>query len=406
LTPLPVEVPVVAGSPVLVLLVPSESLPLPVVGAGPVPLLVPLPVPLPLDDDGSVVCAVIPLALAVAPSPPSSPQPASANARVQSDTRGAAARRSIARRYPRAGPPTSAARAKMTLAAPARPAKIAGMRRPSWTLAACLPLTAALLAACFAPAGQTTVGTGGASTTTGTGSGTTGAPTTGGPSTGPGTGSGTDTGSTGAETTAGTSSSTGSTGSTDPGTSTGATTGSTGSGTTDAPPGPACAVDADCKLHDDCCVCAGVPVDEDIASCEETCKQPKCSEYGVDSAICRFGVCTTERLSCDQTQVACDAPTPPCPDGQLPETNGLCWTGACVPAPLCDAVPDCAYCPVGTMCVQNIGRGPQGWPRCEPIPAACGRQVDCDCVGDLVCSDMFSLCAINAGVVECQCVNC
>lgn len=284
------------------------------------------------------------------------------------------------------------------------------MRRPGWITAACLPLGVACLplaAACFAPSGQTTATTGGPATTMETG--TQGAPTTGPTTTATTSGTGTASGSTGAgTTTTDAASSTGTVSSTDPGTSAGTTTGSTGStgsGTTGAPD-PGCGDDSGCKLHNDCCACAGVPVDEEIASCDEDCKQPRCDEYGVDQAICRFGVCTTERLSCDQATVACDAPTPDCPAGHLPEVGGLCWSGRCVPAALCDVVPDCGLCPDGTMCVQNIGRGPVGSPRCEPIPAVCGGVVDCACAGPLVCPDAFSFCALGDGVVECQCVNC
>lgn len=117
-------------------------------------------------------------------------------------------------------------------------------------------------------------------------------------------------------------------------------------------------------------------------------------------------MCTTPRLSCDETKVACDAAPPPCPPSHLAETTPACWTGKCVPAELCDAVPECGLCPPGTMCVQDVGRGPTGWPRCEPIPAACGGEVTCECVGDLVCTGLFTFCAVQGALVECQCPNC
>lgn len=267
----------------------------------------------------------------------------------------------------------------------------------------CLPLGAALVAACFSPSGQTTAGTGGPATTTETT--TQGAPTTSTSATATTSGPGTASGTTGpGTTTTDATSSTGNVSSTDPGTTAG-TTGSTGSGTTDAPD-LGCGDDNDCKLHSDCCTCAGVPVDEQIATCDEDCKQTRCDEYGVDQAICRFGVCTTERLSCDQSKVACNAPAPACPEGQLPAVADLCWSGQCVPAALCDVVPDCSQCPPETVCVQDVGQGPVGWPRCEPIPAVCGGVVSCDCVGPFVCPDEFPVCAPGNGLVECQCLNC
>lgn len=269
-------------------------------------------------------------------------------------------------------------------------------------------LAASLLAlACPAPGGDTT------GTTAGTSSATTGLTT--GLTSGTGSGGVTegsisagatgDTTSTSGETsTAGTTSeSSGTTSGTTSGTSSG-TSGT--SGTSGAPPADGCAADADCKLHDDCCTCAGVPADEPVMNCPQECKQSKCSEYGVDQAVCRLGVCTTERLSCDANKVLCDALPPMCPDGMLPETSPACWTGKCVPAALCDVVPDCALCPEGTMCVDKIAFGPQGWPTCEPIPPACAGEVTCACVEDLVCVDGFPACSVMGTHVLCECPNC
>lgn len=180
---------------------------------------------------------------------------------------------------------------------------------------------------------------------------------------------------------------------------------STGEGTTGGQ-GLVCAGDVDCALHSDCCSCEGVHVFEDHAVCDEACKESLCPLAGIDEAICRFGVCITERLSCDATKVTCKALQPDCPPGQLAETNGDCWTGKCVPAIHCDAVPECALCPDDWMCVQNVGLGPQGWARCEPVPADCGGQVDCDCVGDKVCVQPFSFCVAQGNEVDCECINC
>lgn len=184
--------------------------------------------------------------------------------------------------------------------------------------------------------------------------------------------------------------------------SSGATDGETTSG--GLPVG--CAVDADCMLHSDCCTCEGVPIGEDVAACEMECKQARCSEFGVDQAVCRFGVCTTERLSCDTSMLGCDAVPPVCPPGNFAETSSGCWTGKCVPAVLCDVVPKCALCPEGTLCVKKSPVGLNVWPSCEPIPVACGGEVTCNCIGDLVCTGAYTACSVQDSVVSCKCADC
>jgi hypothetical protein len=192
-------------------------------------------------------------------------------------------------------------------------------------------------------------------------------------------------------------------------TSTTSTTGTTGTTSTTDDTGSAvseCNSDADCKLQDDCCVCAGIPDDQNPVSCDLACDQSKCSELGIAKAVCRLGICETERLSCDQTKVVCDSLPPVCPEGQLPTTSPGCWTGKCVPAEFCDVVPDCGACPDGHLCVQNIDLAPNQ-PTCEPIPPGCGPDPDCACAGDLVCNDPFTLCVEQAGpVIHCECINC
>ena len=117
-------------------------------------------------------------------------------------------------------------------------------------------------------------------------------------------------------------------------------------------------------------------------------------------------MCETERVSCDQSKVTCDQLPPPCPDGQLAETDAVCYTGDCVPARFCDVVPDCADCPDDMMCVQKVAFMVERI-TCEPIPPGCGGVVDCDCVGDLVCTDNFEGCFEQGGaVVSCECLNC
>lgn len=216
-------------------------------------------------------------------------------------------------------------------------------------------------------------------------------------------------GSSGAETTAPTSTST--TGEPDTSsTSTGEPATTTTEGTTGDDTGPVlpgeCVSDADCKLFEDCCECKGVPQDDDQPICKLECDQTLCDATGVDAAICRLGQCITERLDCDASQVVCLAFPPDCPEGQLPGVDGNCWSGACVPAEICNVVPDCALCPADEwMCVSYIPFGPPIM-SCEPIPADCMGEPDCTCAG-AVCTDQFTFCADPGGnAINCECVDC
>ncbi len=231
--------------------------------------------------------------------------------------------------------------------------------------------------------------TGGSETTGATGSSTTGATGSTG-STGPAT-----TGATG--TTNPTSGETGGSSSGGPGTSSGGTTGGIGGGP--------CMVDADCMLHDDCCACYGVPVGPDEPLCDLACDQSMCASIGIDQAVCRFGVCATEKVQCSG-EVACDSLPPDCPPGTLPGIQGACWSGACVPALSCDAVPDCSACPDGTMCVEFVSLKPSV--TCEPIPAACAGPPNCECAGlGVACVDEYTICNDgDQGQVVCVCPTC
>lgn len=235
-----------------------------------------------------------------------------------------------------------------------------------------------------APETTGTAGTTQATDATSGGPSTTGPGTTG-VTTGPGTTSAGTTTSSGttSEDTATSAGTTGeSTSTSEPGTTgEGSTTGGVGGG--------ACQTDADCKLHDDCCSCYGIPKDQDDPICKKLCDQSMCDMIGIDQAVCRFGQCTTEKVQCSG-EVACDALPPECPPGTLPGKTDACWTGACVPTLSCDAVEDCAQCPDGAMCVEYqsfvINRV------CEPIPEACGGAPSCGCAGDLACTDPFDVC--------------
>ncbi len=278
------------------------------------------------------------------------------------------------------------------------------MRLTFLTLASLLTLTAcpgkpeAGTDSATDPATGTTTATTGASTS-GTGTTTT-ATTANMPTTGtPGTTTGTTTNvvTTGVATTTGTT--TASTTGTTSDTTTGESTDTGGAGL--------CDDDADCKLADDCCACDGVPIDVEVSVCDLDCKQSKCSELGIKSAVCRFGVCISERLSCDASKVACDEAPPPCEPGTLPETTPACWSGRCIPAEHCDVVGSCNHCPDDRVCVQYIAAGPQPGVTCEILPPGCDPAAPCDCLGVQVCSVDFMACFNQqGGNITCECINC
>jgi hypothetical protein len=182
------------------------------------------------------------------------------------------------------------------------------------------------------------------------------------------------------------------------------TTDATDTDTTTGGSGGACEVDADCKLHDDCCSCYAIPVDQEDEACDLQCLQSKCSELGIKKAMCVLGQCTTEKIDCS-SPVACDSKPPACPPGTVPGVSGACWSGACVPAEACDKVPSCDYCPESTLCVANQAFTTEF--TCTPRPAACGDQVDCKCAGE-ACVDPFTACNEGEGEIDliCGCPTC
>lgn len=181
--------------------------------------------------------------------------------------------------------------------------------------------------------------------------------------------------------------------------------GTTGSDTDGA---GVCDDDGDCELISDCCDCQAILVEADPPDmCDAECKQSMCSALGIQAPVCRLGVCIPGRLSCDQSKVQCDAPTPDCPAGTLPETTPACWTGDCVPAKFCDVVPDCALCPTGTVCVQHVGRALEPGVACEPVLPTCDPAAACGCIGDQVCAADLEQCFDQRpGVLTCECKNC
>lgn len=189
---------------------------------------------------------------------------------------------------------------------------------------------------------------------------------------------------------------------TDPGDT---TTGETGTeGTTGSMGGGPCEVDADCKLHDDCCSCYGLPNDQNDPVCRAMCDVTQCQQIGIDEAKCVLGECTTEKVDCS-SEVACDSLPPDCPPGTLPGVDGACWSGACVPVVSCAWVPDCELCPDSFMCVSylNVLGGDL---TCLPLPAACGGEANCDCAAE-ACVEPFDLCTGAPDVdLACDCPNC
>ena len=127
---------------------------------------------------------------------------------------------------------------------------------------------------------------------------------------------------------------------------------------------------------------------------------------GIDMAVCRFGVCISEKVDCDGSKVLCKSLPPECPEGQIPGVADSCWSGSCVPIANCNAVPTCDLCPAGEMCVQKISKQ-QSWPVCEPVPTECGGEIDCECAGAAVCTGNFNICNDNGGnELSCGCPVC
>ncbi len=261
---------------------------------------------------------------------------------------------------------------------------------------------AAVVAAALA-AGCSTAGSGTGSATA-TGSGSTGAGSAGTTTT---TSGATSAGTGGATGTGGTSSTTGgSTGGTGAGSS-GTTSGSGGS-TGGGGALPQCQTAADCKIVDDCCTCAAWPGNQDAPACPiQDCTITACeaAEYKAEP-VCEAGLCRFPKTTCDPTEVVCLAPSPACDEGFLPEVEGQCWSGACVPASACDWAPSCEACQPWDVCVATQTQlGPVY--RCEPKPWECGEgAADCDCAGQL-CQDPYDTCNPGQGAsIECSCPDC
>jgi hypothetical protein len=238
------------------------------------------------------------------------------------------------------------------------------------------------------------------------GAGGSGGSATGGSSTGGSAGS-----STGGSATGGTASggSAGSSTGGSAGSSTGGSAGSSTGGSAGATSASAeCTADADCKVFEDCCTCAGVPTGENPAICKMACTDQKCKQLGVSSTevACIAGRCV-KGFDCDTSKVTCKMATPICNAGETPQVSGTCYTGDCVPADECHSVPDCAKCAATDACVSYVAQlGPQR--HCVSIPAACGGNASCSCLGPTTCISPFNACSDLSGIkgVTCGCPVC
>jgi hypothetical protein len=151
-----------------------------------------------------------------------------------------------------------------------------------------------------------------------------------------------------------------------------------------------------------------VHVDEQVPECDIQCLQPTCDSVGLAKAkaVCRFGRCTFEKVTCNPLQVTCKALPPECPDFQVPSVDGDCWTGSCVLPEACDWVPSCDYCGAGMTCVTKLQKG--AFTLCEPLPPACGDgPATCACA-DEICeaSPPHIICQDLGESLGCECPNC
>jgi hypothetical protein len=188
--------------------------------------------------------------------------------------------------------------------------------------------------------------------------------------------------------------------------STAGTAGSDGSTGGGLPTEPECRVDRDCMVVNDCCSCGAAPVDEMQPECPKACLQPSCDAIGLFDPVaeCRLGLCQFVPKSCNPAEVTCDAPTPQCPDGMLPEVDGFCWTGECVPLQFCDIVPSCEDCQRHETCVViETQLGP--WYACEPIAPACDGDPSCACMAE-ICPESHDTCVDGEDGISCTCPQC
>ena len=186
-----------------------------------------------------------------------------------------------------------------------------------------------------------------------------------------------------------------------------------GSGTAGAPggPGPACATASDCKLVDDCCTCAAIPIGATAPPCSVLCTQNQCEtrQLRQGAVDCVVGRCVAG-FACDASQVTCRVAPPSCPAGEVPSINqaGNCYSGACAPVAGCTTVMGCGVClvPDGACVSYETQLGTQN--HCVTIPPECAGNAGCDCLGLGSCLPPYGSCANYSGIrgIYCSCPNC
>ncbi len=162
--------------------------------------------------------------------------------------------------------------------------------------------------------------------------------------------------------------------------------------------------DDDCKLQNDCCGCAGLPVGDDIPACPITCIIDQCTPLEITEAACVAGTCTVKRLSCEEEPPFCTGVPPFCSAGEVPETANHCYTQECVPELGCDVVSDCSMCLDHEICVEEVTTN--GATRCLPVPADCDGTADCACAGDDYCTGELTSCNETSDGIACSCPTC
>lgn len=189
----------------------------------------------------------------------------------------------------------------------------------------------------------------------------------------------------------------------------------TTSETTGEPVGATCEQDSDCQIFTDCCTCDVLAVGEQPPACNvPECFVEACAVLDIGAppkAVCRFGRCTFEKVTCNPVGVTCNMSPPDCPVGQLPSVEGECWSGQCTPVEACDWAPDCAACTTDPhdplVCVLKGQKG--AYNVCEPKPVECGDMADIDCeCGQEICDAMppHTVCNDMTPGIVCQCPFC
>lgn len=176
-----------------------------------------------------------------------------------------------------------------------------------------------------------------------------------------------------------------------------------------------CVTDQDCTLVESCCDCESLNPGETVPECGlPECAATACGAVGLFAPVveCRFGRCMFAKQTCNPFGVTCEAAAPDCGPDAVPtveDTNeGKCWTGNCVPAGVCDWVPDCSYCDDPELvCVGKLQKG--AYKVCEAKPFECSDvdNLDCAC-GQQICdaSPPHTVCHDAADDIACECPFC